>query len=68
MQALLERIANGPVLVSDGAMGSLLQSQGLPAGSCPESWCLSRPDVVRGVAEAYLAAGSDMVLTSALGN
>lgn len=67
MQALLERIANGPVLVSDGAMGSLLQSQGLPAGSCPESWCLSRPDVVRGVAEAYLAAGSDMVLTNSFG-
>ncbi len=67
MQALLERIANGPVLVSDGAMGSLLQSEGLPAGACPESWCLSRPDVVRGVAEAYLAAGSDMVLTNSFG-
>jgi 5-methyltetrahydrofolate--homocysteine methyltransferase len=67
VQALLERIANGPVLVSDGAMGSLLQSEGLPAGACPESWCLSRPDVVRGVAEAYLAAGSDMVLTNSFG-
>jgi 5-methyltetrahydrofolate--homocysteine methyltransferase len=67
MQTLLERLSDGGVLVSDGAMGSLLQSQGLPAGASPESWCLSRPDVVRAVAEAYLAAGSDMVLTNSFG-
>ena len=30
-------------------------------------WCLSRPEVVRGVAESYLAAGSDMVLTNSFG-
>jgi 5-methyltetrahydrofolate--homocysteine methyltransferase len=67
MQTLLERLSDGGVLVSDGAMGSLLQSQGLPAGASPESWCLSRPDVIRAVAEAYLAAGSDMVLTNSFG-
>jgi 5-methyltetrahydrofolate--homocysteine methyltransferase len=67
MQTLLERLSDGGVLVSDGAMGSLLQSQGLPPGASPESWCLSRPDVVRAVAEAYLAAGSDMVLTNSFG-
>jgi 5-methyltetrahydrofolate--homocysteine methyltransferase len=67
MQTLLERLSDGDVLVSDGAMGSLLQSEGLPAGASPESWCLSRPEVVRGVVEAYLAAGSDMVLTNSFG-
>jgi 5-methyltetrahydrofolate--homocysteine methyltransferase len=67
MQTLLERLSGGGVLVSDGAMGSLLQSEGLPAGASPESWCLSRPEVVRGVVEAYLAAGSDMVLTNSFG-
>ena len=67
MQTLLERLSGGGVLVSDGAMGSLLQSEGLPAGASPESWCLSRPEVVRGVAEAYFAAGSDMVLTNSFG-
>ena len=66
MQTLLERLSGG-ILVSDGAMGSLLQSQGLPAGASPESWCLARPEVVRGVAEAYFAAGSDMVLTNSFG-
>jgi 5-methyltetrahydrofolate--homocysteine methyltransferase len=67
MQTLLERLSSGGVLVSDGATGSLLLSAGLPAGASPESWCLSRPEVVRGVAEAYLAAGSDMVLTNSFG-
>jgi 5-methyltetrahydrofolate--homocysteine methyltransferase len=67
MQTLLERLSSGGVLVSDGATGSLLQSAGLPAGASPESWCLSRPEAVRGVAEAYFAAGSDMVLTNSFG-
>jgi 5-methyltetrahydrofolate--homocysteine methyltransferase len=67
MQNLLDRLAGGEILVSDGAMGSFLQSEGLPAGAPPESWCLERPAVVRGVAEAYLAAGSDMVLTNSFG-
>jgi 5-methyltetrahydrofolate--homocysteine methyltransferase len=67
MQTLLERLAGGAILVSDGAMGSFLQSEGLPAGASPESWCLLRPEVVRGVAEAYFAAGSDMVLTDSFG-
>ncbi len=67
MQTLLERIATGAILVSDGAMGSLLQWEGLPAGTSPESWNLARPEVVRGVAAAYLAAGSDMVLTNSFG-
>ena len=67
MQTLLERLSSGGVLLSDGATGSFLQSAGLAAGASPESWSLSRPDVVRGVAEAYLAAGSDMVLTNSFG-
>jgi 5-methyltetrahydrofolate--homocysteine methyltransferase len=67
MPTLLERLSGGGILVSDGAMGSLLQSEGLPAGTSPEAWCVARPEVVRGVAEAYLAAGSDMVITNSFG-
>jgi 5-methyltetrahydrofolate--homocysteine methyltransferase len=67
MASLLERLSAGSVLVSDGAMGSFLQSAGLPAGASPESWTLTQPELVRGVAEAYFAAGSDMVLTNSFG-
>jgi len=64
---LLERIAQGAILISDGAMGTLLHAQGLAPGECPDSWCISHPDVVRGVAEAYVAAGSDIVETDSFG-
>jgi len=62
---LLTRLAH--VLVSDGAMGTMLQQQGLKPGECPESWCISRPDVVKRIAEAYVSAGSEIVSTNSFG-
>jgi 5-methyltetrahydrofolate--homocysteine methyltransferase len=67
MISLMERIARGDVLVSDGAMGTFLHAKGLAPGECPESWCIAHPDVVRGIAEAYIAAGSDIVETNSFG-
>ncbi|MGA3090132.1 MAG: homocysteine S-methyltransferase family protein [Terriglobales bacterium] len=67
MKPLIERIAAGEVLVSDGAMGTLLQARGLASGECPESWCISRPEVVRSIGEAYTAAGSDILETNSFG-
>jgi 5-methyltetrahydrofolate--homocysteine methyltransferase len=67
MKTLLERLAQGEILVSDGAMGTLLHASGLGPGECPESWCLSHPDVVKGIALAYLRAGADMVETNSFG-
>jgi 5-methyltetrahydrofolate--homocysteine methyltransferase len=48
-------------------MGTYLQSQGLQPGECMESWCISHPDVVRGIHEAYLAAGADLLETNSFG-
>jgi 5-methyltetrahydrofolate--homocysteine methyltransferase len=67
MKPLLERLAAGEVLISDGAMGTFLHARGLGAGECPESWCVSHPDVVKGIAEAYIQAGSDIVETNSFG-
>lgn len=67
MDGLLARIARGELLVADGAMGTMLQAEGLQPGECPELWCLTHPEVVRGIAEAYLAAGSDLVETNSFG-
>ncbi|MHB9026121.1 MAG: homocysteine S-methyltransferase family protein [Armatimonadota bacterium] len=67
MTGLLERLARGEILVSDGAMGTLLQAQGLQPGECPESWCVTHPDAVRAIAAAYVAAGSDIVETNSFG-
>jgi 5-methyltetrahydrofolate--homocysteine methyltransferase len=67
MKGLLERARDGEVLVSDGAMGTFLQAKGMGMGDCPESWCISHPEVVKGIAEAYVAAGSQIVETNSFG-
>jgi 5-methyltetrahydrofolate--homocysteine methyltransferase len=61
------------VLVADGAMGTMLQSQDLSlddfAGleGCNEILNVTRPDVVRAVHRGYLEAGSDAVETNTFG-
>ena len=55
------------VLVADGAWGTELFKLGLAQGSSPEEWNLSRQKAVRGIAESYLAAGSDIILTNTFG-
>jgi len=67
MKSLLQRIAEGDILVSDGAMGTFLQAKGLAAGECPESWCISHPDVVKEIAASYIKAGADIVETNSFG-
>ena len=63
---ILQRLAKGDLLVSDGATGSYLQQHGLEDGD-PEEWNVSHPEVVQGMAKAYFDAGSDMVLTNTFG-
>lgn len=55
------------ILFFDGAMGTMLQAAGLPAGEIPERWNLTRPDVIREIHRAYLEAGCDIVLTNTFG-
>jgi 5-methyltetrahydrofolate--homocysteine methyltransferase len=67
MQPFLERVKSGPVLVADGAMGSFLMDHGLRPGDAPESFNLSRQDVLREVAGLYLDAGAEVVQTNTFG-
>ncbi|MGW4943496.1 methionine synthase [Actinoplanes sp. NPDC004185] len=69
LAALTDRI-----LVADGAMGTMLQAADLDVDTdfqglegCNEILNVTRPDVVRGVHEAYLAAGADCVETNTFG-
>ena len=64
---ILDRLAHGEVLISDGATGTYLQDHGLEPGGCPEEFNISHPQVVQGIAHAYFEAGSDMVLTDSFG-
>jgi 5-methyltetrahydrofolate--homocysteine methyltransferase len=67
MKAFRERVAQGDILISDGAMGTYLQAKGLRPGECMELWCISHPEVVRGIHEAYIAAGADIIETNSFG-
>ena len=64
---LLQRLADGTPLISDGAVGTYLQSKGLAPGGSPEEMNASAPETVREMAAAYFDAGSDMVLTASFG-
>jgi 5-methyltetrahydrofolate--homocysteine methyltransferase len=56
-----------PVLVADGAMGTMLHKAGLLLGVAPERWNVENPDAVRAVHQAYLDAGADLILTNTFG-
>jgi 5-methyltetrahydrofolate--homocysteine methyltransferase len=59
------------VIVFDGAMGTMIQNLGLEAADyggesqdgCPEILVLTRPDAIRDIHRAYLAAGADVLET-----
>ncbi len=51
----------------DGGMGTMLQAAGLAPGEKPARWNLTRPDAVRAVHAAYLAAGCDIVTANTFG-
>ncbi|WP_238432906.1 methionine synthase [Micromonospora tarensis] len=68
MDVLADRI-----LIADGAMGTMLQAADLTLDDfdglegCNEILNVTRPDVVRGVHDAYLAVGADCVETNTFG-
>jgi len=67
MGKLTDKIAEGRVLVSDGAWGTFLHQKGLKVQECPESWNLERPADVLEIAKSYVDAGADIILTNSFG-
>ncbi len=55
------------VLILDGATGTELQKKGMPAGVCPEIWCLENPAVIGDVHSSYVKAGAQIVYTCTFG-
>ena len=64
---LLTWLAEGRVLLGDGAMGTMLQNAGLTDGGAPELWNVTQPAVVRSVYEAYVKAGANLIETNTFG-
>jgi len=63
------------ILVLDGAMGTMIQAQALSADDfggaeyegCNEHLNLTRPDIIRGIHQAFLEAGADVISTNTFG-
>jgi len=55
------------IMILDGATGTELQKLGLPAGVCPEIWCLDNPDIIGAVHKSYQKAGAQIIYTCTFG-
>jgi 5-methyltetrahydrofolate--homocysteine methyltransferase len=62
-----QRVAAGPPLLFDGAIGSRLIQMGLPAGEAPEAWIITHPESVLEVHREYVRAGCDVITTCTFG-
>jgi len=60
-------LAQQDYVLLDGAMGTMLFSEGLEEGAAPELWNLDHPEKVRGVHRKYIQAGSQVILTNTFG-
>jgi 5-methyltetrahydrofolate--homocysteine methyltransferase len=63
---LAEALERHPVILGDGAMGTMLHRAGLTDGA-PERWNVERPDVVSSIYRAYVEAGSEFISTNTFG-
>lgn len=55
------------ILLADGAIGTMLTQEGLPAGVNPELWMLVHQDKMKKIHQGYLQAGSKILQTCTFG-
>src|SRR5512139_843247 len=66
MPDIMSRIGR-EVLVCDGAMGTMLQRAGMPAGACPEQLNVLEPETIPEIHRLYMLAGSQCSITNTFG-
>src|SRR5712691_5940261 len=55
------------LVCGDGAMGTMLLDDGIPLERCLEELCVSEPERVRKIHQAYVAAGARVIETNTFG-
>ena len=55
------------LLIFDGAMGTILQKNGLVAGELPELWNFKNEELILGIHKQYIEAGADIITTNTFG-
>jgi 5-methyltetrahydrofolate--homocysteine methyltransferase len=67
MDKLIDFLTRYPVVLGDGAMGTMLQKAGLTTGGSPEEWNVSHPEALRTIYQGYVDAGSQVITTNSFG-
>jgi 5-methyltetrahydrofolate--homocysteine methyltransferase len=60
-------VLESSTLISDGAMGTMLQDRGLTDGGSPELWNVERPEEIENILEEYAQAGARLITTNTFG-
>lgn len=60
-------LAERDYLLADGALGTNLFHMGLQTGDAPELWNVDHPDRISELAQRFIDAGSDILLTNSFG-
>lgn len=63
----LEVLLKEKILILDGAMGTMLQANGLKPGECPEWFGVNNPEVLGEIHYKYIEAGADIIQTNTFG-
>lgn len=60
-------LESGKPILLDGAMGTMLMEAGLTQGDPPEAWNVLYPERLEKIHNAYVQAGSQVILTNSFG-
>lgn len=67
MPSDLSSLLKERVVILDGAMGTMLQQNGMRPGQCPELFGVENPKVLGEIHRQYVEAGSDIIQTNTFG-
>jgi methionine synthase I (cobalamin-dependent)/5,10-methylenetetrahydrofolate reductase len=67
MAAAIDRLFGGSRVLCDGAMGTMLYSNGVFINRCYDELNVSQPETVRAVHQQYLQAGAEVIETNTFG-
>ena len=62
-----ELLSNGKIIFLDGAMGTMLQRNGLKTGEIPELYSVTHPQIIQDIHRQYVLAGADIIYTNTFG-
>lgn len=66
-KTLLNNRFNKKFVFFDGAMGTMLQKEGLKVGELPETLNITNPEIIKKIHKQYIDAGSDIIITNTFG-